>query len=96
MNILVQSASGDSIILMICISEQKNLNTARTVVLKWTRRINMKICSRCNKIIGLYTPYKEISDNEILCSKCANKWLYEKLKEAFENLPGWKSSKENK
>jgi len=58
----------------------------------------MKICSRCNKIIGLYTPYQEISDNEILCSKCANKWLYEKLIEAYDNtmkiLPGWKSSKE--
>lgn len=56
----------------------------------------MKICNRCNKEIGLYTPYKEISDNEILCSNCANKWLYEKLIEAFENLPGWKSSNENK
>lgn len=60
----------------------------------------MKICSRCNKIIGLYTMYKEISDNEILCSKCANKWLYEKLIEAYENtmkiLPGWTSGKENK
>ena len=58
----------------------------------------MKICSRCNKIIGLYTPYQEISDNEILCSKCANKWLYERLIEAIDNtmkiLPGWKSSKE--
>ena len=60
----------------------------------------MKICSRCNNIIGLYTMYKEISDNEILCAKCANKWLSAMLKEAYENtmkiLPGWKSSKENK
>jgi hypothetical protein len=39
MNILVQSAGGDSI---ICISEQKNLNIARTAVLKWTRREIMK------------------------------------------------------
>lgn len=58
----------------------------------------MKICNRCNKKIGLYTPYKEISDNEILCAKCANKWLSEMLTEAYENtmkiLPCWKSSKE--
>ena len=60
----------------------------------------MKICSKCNKMIGLYTMYKEISDNEILCSKCANKWLSEMLKEAYENtmkiLPWWRSSKEDK